>query len=403
VNVSRSFEATSTENLLSREDEAFREELRDWLSDHLVGEFKRAGGVGGPADDEAWELRLAWEKELVSGRWLNISWPEEYGGRGGTPHEELLFHIEHAAAEAPYWVGVQGRDLFGPTLLEFGTEAQKKRLLPPIANAEAFWGQGFSEPDAGSDLAGLKTRAERDGDQWVITGQKIWTTFGAYADWLYLLCRTNPDAPKHKGISMLMVPRHQNGVDVRPIRNIAGGLEFCEVFLDGARTDADLVVGDVDGGWRVVMGTLGNERAGATVLPFQAAFQREMRQLLACVRERGLGSDPILRQRLAAAWGGLRIMKLNNDRLLSTMLQGGHPGPESSVGKLYWANWHRDFGELMVDVLGVEALIARPDGSMHPMVRSFLNSRAETIYGGANEIQRNILGERVLGLPKEPQ
>ena len=264
-----------------------------------------------------------------------------------------------------------------------------------------MWGQGFSEPEAGSDLAGLKTRAERDGDEWVVTGQKVWTTFGDHADWLYVLCRTNPDAPKHRGISMLLVPRHQDGVDIRPIRNMAGGLEFCEMFFDGARTSIDNVVGDVDGGWKVVMGTLGNERAGATVLPFQALFEREMQALLAHVRTRGLAGDPLLRQRLATAWSGLRILQLNNDRLLSTVLQGEHPGPESSIGKLYWATWHRDFGELMIDVLGAEALVAHDDGPQGAMQHSFLNSRAETIYGGANEIQRNILGERVLGLPKE--
>jgi alkylation response protein AidB-like acyl-CoA dehydrogenase len=388
---------------LTAEDKAFCDQLREWLADHLVGEFRAVGGVGGPADDEAWDVRLAWEKELAADRWLNISWPEEYGGRGGTTRQELLFQIEHAKANAPYWVGVQGRDLFGPTLLEFGTEQQKKRFLPAITNCEEFWGQGFSEPDAGSDLAGLKTRAVLEGDEWVITGQKIWTTFGAHADWLYVLCRTNAEVPKHRGISMLLVPRHQAGVDVRPIRNIAGGLEFCEVFFDEARTSSDLVVGEVDGGWNVVMGTLGNERAGATVLPFQALFERELQRLLDEVRRRGLSDNATTRQRVARAWCGLRIMQLNNDRLLTSVLQGQHPGPESSVGKLYWANWHRDFGELMVDVLGADAMIANDDGSLHPMVRSFLNSRAETIYGGANEIQRNILGERVLGLPKEPR
>ncbi len=387
---------------LAAEDRAFVEELRDWLADHLVGEFKAVGGVGGPADDRHWEIRLAWERELAAARWLNVAWPEEYGGRGGTARQELLFHIEHANAEAPYWVGVQGRDLFGPTLYEFGAEAQKKRFLPAITACEEMWGQGFSEPDAGSDLAGLRTRAELDGNEWVITGQKIWTTFGHHADWLYVLCRTNPNAPKHKGISMLLVPRHQAGVEVRTIRNIAGGTEFSEMFFDGARTQADNVVGEIDGAWRVVMGTLGNERAGTTVLPFQAMFRREMSHLLALAVDKGVNRDPVVRQRLAAAWAGLRIMELNNDRLLGAVLRGEHPGPESSVGKLYWANWHRDFGELMVDVLGADALIARHDGSLHPMVHSFLNSRAETIYGGANEIQRNILGERVLGLPKEP-
>ncbi len=388
---------------LSSADRGFREELRDWLSEHLVGEFKKAGGVGGPADDSMWDLRMEWEKQLATGRWLNVTWPEEYGGRGGTPTQELIFHVEHAAAEAPYWVGVHGRDLFGPTLLEFGTEAQKQRFLPPITRCEELWGQGFSEPDAGSDLASLKTRAVRDGDEWVITGQKIWTTFGAYADWLYILGRTNPDAARHQGISMLLVPRHQAGVDIRPIRNIAGGREFCEVFLDGARTAADNVVGGVDGGWTVVMGTLGNERGGLTVLPFQASFEREMRQLIELVRRDDRRNDLVLRQRLARAWIGLRIMKLNNDRLLSAVLQGRHPGPESSVGKLFWANWHRDFGELMVEVVGTRALASDGvgDGEVaRSMTHTFLNARAETIYGGANEIQRNILGERVLGLPR---
>jgi alkylation response protein AidB-like acyl-CoA dehydrogenase len=389
------------ESDLAPEESAFREELRDWLAEHLVGEFRAARGVGGPADDRGWDVRLAWEKELAADRWLNVSWPEEFGGRGGSARQELIFHIEHAAAEAPYWVGVQGRDLLGPTLLEFGTDEQKKRFLPAITRCEELWGQGFSEPDAGSDLASLKTRAVRDGDEWVVTGQKIWMTFGAHADWLYVLCRTNPDAAKHRGISMLLIPRHQDGVDIRPIRTMAGGLEFCEVFLDEARTAIDNVVGEVDGGWRVVMGTLGNERSGTTVLPFQALFEREMRALLELVRRRGLEGDLRLRQRLARAWSGLRILQLTNDRLLGTVLRGGHPGPESSIGKLYWANWHRDFGELMIDVLGADALVAHDSGTGEAMQHSFLNSRAETIYGGANEIQRNILGERVLGLPKE--
>jgi alkylation response protein AidB-like acyl-CoA dehydrogenase len=389
------------ESDLAPEESAFREELRDWLAEHLVGEFRAARGVGGPADDRGWDVRLAWEKELAADRWLNVSWPEEFGGRGGSARQDLIFHIEHAAAEAPYWVGVQGRDLLGPTLLEFGTDEQKKRFLPAITRCEELWGQGFSEPDAGSDLASLKTRAVRDGDEWVVTGQKIWMTFGAHADWLYVLCRTNPDAAKHRGISMLLIPRHQDGVDIRPIRTMAGGLEFCEVFLDEARTAIDNVVGEVDGGWRVVMGTLGNERSGTTVLPFQALFEREMRALLELVRRRGLEGDLRLRQRLARAWSGLRILQLTNDRLLGTVLRGGHPGPESSIGKLYWANWHRDFGELMIDVLGADALVAHESRTGDAMQHSFLNSRAETIYGGANEIQRNILGERVLGLPKE--
>jgi alkylation response protein AidB-like acyl-CoA dehydrogenase len=385
---------------LSAENEAFRAEFRDWLADHLVGEYRAAGAIGSPADDSMWDLRLAWERELAQGRWLNVTWPRQYGGRGGTTTQELIFHLEHAAAGAPYWVGVQGRDLFGPTLLEFGTEAQKRRFLPAILRSQEMWGQGFSEPDAGSDLASLKTRAERVGDEWVITGQKTWTSFAARADWLYVLCRTSPDAARHRGISMLLVPVDQPGVIVAPIRNIAGGGEFCEVFLEGARTAADLVVGGVDGGWAVVMGTLGNERAGVTVLPFQARFEREMAQLLALVGSGARAKDPLQRQRVTEAWIGLRIMKLNNDRLLTAVSEGRHPGPESSVGKLFWANWHRDFGELMVECLGGAALTPESGAVGQTMVRSFLSARAETIYGGANEIQRNILGERVLGLPR---
>ncbi|MEI8241370.1 MAG: acyl-CoA dehydrogenase family protein, partial [Actinomycetota bacterium] len=338
-------------------DDEFREELRDWIADHLVGEFAAHKGVGGPADDTAWEVRLEWEKLLARDKWLNASWPVEYGGRGATPRQELLFHIEHAQAGGPYWCGVQGRDLFGPTLLEFGTAAQKARFLPAITGVQEFWGQGFSEPEAGSDLAGLRTTAVLDGDEWVINGQKIWTTFGAHADWVYALCRTNREVSKHKGISMVLVPVDQPGVEVRTIRNIAGGREFAEVFFTDARTSADHVVGAVDGGWSVVMGTLGNERAGATVLPFQAAFEREMRTLIELATERGLTSDPIVRQKLAKAWGGLRIMQLSNDRMLQTVLQGGHPGPESSIGKLYWANWHRDVGELMVEILGADSML----------------------------------------------
>jgi alkylation response protein AidB-like acyl-CoA dehydrogenase len=388
---------------LAAEDREFVEELRTWLAQHLVGEFARVGPVGGPADDAEWEIRRAWEVELAADRWLNASWPVEYGGRGGTPRQELLFHIEHAAAGAPYWVGVQGRDLFGPTLMEYGSEEQKAYFLPRISSVTDMWGQGFSEPDAGSDLASLKTRAERDGDEWVITGQKVWTTFGSHADWLYVLCRTDPDSTRHHGISMLLVPAHQPGVDIRPIRNIAGGTEFAEMFFDGARTPLHHVVGEPGQGWAVVMGTLGNERAGATVLPFQASFEREMAAVRELLVARGLSRNPVLRDRLARAWSGLRIMQLNNDRLLTTVLEGHHPGPESSIAKLFWTDWHRDFGETMVDVLGADAIASETAIVHDPMVHSFLNSRAETIYGGANEIQRNIVGERVLGLPKEPR
>jgi len=382
-------------------DAGFIEEVRDWLADHLTGEFANHRGVGGIADDSFWELRLEWERLLAKDRWLNISWPAEYGGRGGTVQQELLFQIEHARAEAPYWVGSQGRDLFGPTLLHYGTAEQRARFLPPITAAEQFWGQGFSEPEAGSDLANLRTRAERDGDQWVINGQKIWMTFGDHADWLYVLCRTNPDAPRHRGISMLLIPRHQEGVEVRPIKNIAGGREFSEVFFTDARTAADLVVGDVDGGWKVVMGTLGNERGGTTVLPYLATFRRQMRLLIEHGKQAGIERDPVLHARLLKSWEELRVLELHTNRLLDAVLAGRHPGPESSLTKLFWATWHRSFGELLMDVLGEQGLALQgQDSLIGEQQRIFLNSRAETIYGGTVEIQRNIIAERVLGLPR---
>ncbi|WP_322756347.1 acyl-CoA dehydrogenase family protein [Frankia sp. Cas3] len=386
---------------VTAQDRQFQEEARSWIADHLTGDFRTILGVGGPADDTAWELRREWEKLLAKDKWLNISWPVEYGGRGGTLAQEIIFQVEHARAQAPYWVGVHGRDLFGPTLLAFGTPEQKARFLPKITAVEEFWGQGFSEPEAGSDLAGLRTRAELDGDEWVINGQKIWMTFGDYADWLYVLCRTDPDAPKHRGISMILVPRHQPGVEVRPIRNMAGGAEFAEVFFTEARTSKDLVVGEVNGGWRVVMGTLGNERGGTTVLPFQAGFEREMRALIDLVRSRP--SDPVLRDRIASAYVGLRVMQAMNIRTISRAVANAHPGPESSISKLFWSTWHRDFGELLMDATGAGSMLVKDDYRLSLFQASFLNSRAETIYGGAVEIQRNVLGEQVLGLPKEPR
>jgi len=387
---------------LSAEDTAFRDELRAWLAEHLVGDFRSILGVGSPTDDRHWELRLAWERELVAGGWLSITWPEEYGGRGGTRTQEAVFQVEHARARAPYWVGVNGRDLLGPMLLRNGTSEQKARFLPRIARAEEFWGQGFSEPNAGSDLASLRTRAERDGDGWVVNGQKIWMTLGNFADWMYVVCRTGTEESRHRGITMLLLDAHQPGVDVRAIRNIAGGLEFCEVFFDDARTTDDLVVGEVNGGWAIAMDTLGAERVGA-MLPYQATFEAEMRQLLDEVHRRGGGDDPVLRQRLAKAWEGLRVLQYMNQRTLVAELAGAEAGAVSSVVKIYWSHWHRSFGELMLGVFGPDAMVVGDDGEPTWYQRAFLNARAETIYGGADEIQHNIVGERVLGLPREPR
>ncbi len=313
-----------------------------------------------------------------------------------------MFLEEHFRARAPYWVGVHGRDLFGPTLLHAGTDEQKARFLPRIMRCEDMWGQGFSEPEAGSDLGGVRTRAVREGDEWVLNGQKIWMTFGTRADWLYVLCRTDPDAPKHRGLSLILVPADQPGVDVRPIRNLADGAEFAEVFFSDARTPADLVVGPTDGAWSVVMGTVGTER-GTTVLPYQAAFEQQLHDLVVALRARGRTSDPVVRQRLARAWIGLQLNRYNNARMLTRLVRDGTLGPEASLSKLFWSQWHRDLGESMMDLLGADATVVGDGYALDPFQSVFLNSRAETIYGGANEIQRNIVAERVLGLPKEPR
>ncbi|MEX1007398.1 MAG: acyl-CoA dehydrogenase family protein [Acidimicrobiia bacterium] len=388
---------------LSEDDVAFRDEVRSWLADHLVGEFLAFGARGAAASDEGFEIRARWEKQLARGGWLGLAVPKQYGGREVGIGAQIVFAYECAHAGAPYRLSIQGTEMIGPTLVATGTEAQKERFLPEILAADVIWCQGFSEPDAGSDLANVRTQARLDGDHWVIDGQKIWTTFGHHADWIYALCRTNPHAPKHRGLSMLLVPMRQAGVEVRPIRNLAGSSEFCEVFFDGARTDADLVVGEVDHGWPVALTVLGFERATAT-LPHQMQFEREVDDLIALARRTGHTRDASLRDRLADAWIGVRILGFNNARSLTTLMRTGEPGPGSSVAKLYWSEWHQRLCELKLDTLGADAVLYDyRDDSFERMQHSFLLSRSETIYGGSSQIQRNTIGERVLGLPREPR
>ncbi len=386
--------------------EAFRTEAREWLTEQLAGEFAVVRGRGGPGDEHSlFEERLAWERALGAARWTCLSFPEEYGGRGASLLEQVVFFEEYARARGPGRVGIVGEGLIGPTILHSGTEEQKRRFLPKIASGEELWCQGYSEPDAGSDLANVQTRAERDGDEWVVTGQKIWTSLALWSDWCFVLCRTDRDAPRHRGISYLLVPMHQAGIDIRPIVQITGTSEFNEVFFDGARTALDNVVGDVNGGWKVAMGTLAFER-GASTLGQQLAFENELVEITETAKKRGVSSDPVLRQRLAGAWIALRIMRFSALRSLSAMEQGTMT-PLTAIHKLYWASFHRELGELAVAVLGPDAEltagIAGGPYELTPAQQLFQFSRADTIYGGANQIQRNIIGERVLGLPPEPK
>ncbi len=386
----------------SAEDEAFREEVRSWLKEHLVGEFATIGGSAGATDDSNWDLRLAWERELGEAGWVGLGWPKEYGGRGATITQQLLFNEEYAKANAPGRVSFFGEGLLGPTLIAFGTEEQKKRFLPGILKGEDQWCQGFSEPDAGSDLANVKTRAVLDGDEWVINGQKVWTTLAHRAQWIFAVVRTDPEAPKHKGLSYLLVPMDQPGIDVKPLKQLTGSAEFNEVFFTDARTTADLIVGAPGEGWKVAMGTLGFER-GTAFLAQQLHFQHETEQVIDYAKKHGLSGEPIVRQKLADAWIGVQIMKYNGFRSITKMLATGSPPPEASISKLYWSHWHRHLGELEMELMGPwsEVLAGKPY-ELEEFEASFLLSRAETIYTGSTEIQKNIIGERVLGLPREP-
>ena len=387
----------------SPEDEAFRVEARAWLEASLIGEFAPLRGRGGPGDEHAdIDARRAWERKLGAAGWACIGWPKEYGGRGASLTQEILFVEEYARARAPGRLGHIGVGLLGPTIIAFGTDVQKKRFLPPIASCDELWCQGYSEPNAGSDLAAVRTRAAVVGDDWVITGQKIWTSLAHCAEWCFVLCRTDADAPKHKGLSYLLVPMNQPGVDVRPIAQMTGTSEFNEVFFDGAKTAKDNIVGPVNGGWKIALATLAFER-GASTLGQQLAFRNELDAIIAIAKKNGRANDPLVRQRIADAWIGLEIMRMNALRTLSLM-QGGELGREAMIAKLYWANWHQSLGKLAMDVLGDEAEIG--DGmpySLTALQRFFLFTRSDTIYAGSNEIQRNIIAERALGLPPEPR
>ncbi|HEX7521024.1 MAG TPA: acyl-CoA dehydrogenase family protein [Acidimicrobiia bacterium] len=384
-------------------DEAFRREARDWLTEKLTGDFAAVRGRGGPGDEHSlFDERLAWEQELGRAGWTCLSWPKQYGGRDATVLEQVIFYEEYARAGGPGRVGIVGEGLIGPTIVHFGSEEQKQRFLPPIVRGDELWCQGYSEPDAGSDLANVQTRAELDGDEWVITGQKVWTSLAHWADWCFVLARTDATAPKHRGISYLLVPMRGASIEIRPIVQITGHSEFNEVFFDGARTQIDNVIGEVNDGWRVAMGTLAFER-GALTLGQQLSFANELDEILRRAQANGDATRAVVRQRLVDAWIRLQIMRWNALRSLSSMAVGALTR-ETSISKLYWATLHQQLGELAMQVLGPAAEIA--DGAPYDLTalqRLFLYTRADTIYGGSNEIQRNIIGERVLGLPSEPK
>ncbi|MCH6564013.1 MAG: acyl-CoA dehydrogenase family protein [Myxococcales bacterium] len=388
----------------SEEDEAFRREIAGWLDDELVGEFAELRGRGGPGDDNALlDERRAWERKLGEAGWTCVGWPQEHGGRGASLTQQVIFYEEYARAAAPGRLGHIGEGLIGPTLIAFGSSAQKQRFLPAIRRGEELWCQGYSEPNAGSDLANVQTKAERVGNEWVINGQKVWTSGAAWSDWCFILCRTDPNAqPKHRGISYLLVPMRQPGIEVRPIVQLTGDSEFSEVFYNGARTAAENIVGEVNQGWTVAMGTLAFER-GASTLGQQMLFQNELEQIIDIARANGRASDPVMRQRLADAWIGLRIQRYHALRTLS-QADRAELSREAMISKIFWATWHRGLGKLAMDVLGAQSeLLEAEPYQLTPLQRMYLFTRSDTIYAGSNEIQRNIISERALGLPREPR
>lgn len=389
----------------SEEDERFRGEVAGWLAENLRGEFEKIRFRGGPGDEHMFsEERRIWERRMAEGGWTCIGWPREYGGRGCSIEQQVIFHEEYARAGGPGRVGHIGEGLAGPTIIAFGTEEQKKRFLPGIVAGTELWCQGYSEPGAGSDLANVKTRArfEDTRGKWILNGQKVWTSLAHESDWCFVVARTDPASVGHAGLGFFLVPMEQPGVTVRPIEQITGTSEFNEVFFDDAECGADDILGAPGDGWKIAMALLGFER-GVSTLGQQMLFQNELDEVIRIAKENGRSRDPVLRQRIADAWMGLRIMRYNAMRMLSGP-QDGSLAREAMIYKLYWAVWHRNLGKLAMDVLGPEAeVLEAAPYELSRLQSLFLFTRSDTIYGGTNQIQRNIIAERALGMPKEPR
>lgn len=404
----------------SQKDEIFRSEIRTWLRDNLPAGWFDEGFSMTPADHK--DFNKHWSAKLVEGGWICATWPKEYGGKGLSTMQGVVLAEEFASAKAPMRADFFGDTLVGPTLLQWGTEEQKQEFLPKILSGQVSWCQGFSEPNSGSDLASLKTTAVLDGDEWVINGQKVWTTQGHHADYCFLLTRTDASVSKHKGISYLLVPMRQPGVEVRGITQPDGTAEFCEVFFDNARCPKDNVVGGVNNGWAVSNSTLAFERGMSATTGYRR-FEAEYDIMVAAAKKNGRIERHDVRQRLVRYYTSIQILKINGLRALSSALAGDKDPSIVALGatnKMFWSEMHQLAMELALDIAGAHALLidctigdgswpgtsrdARREGyPASDMMSSFFFSRSETIWGGTNQIQRNIVGERVLGLPKEPK
>jgi alkylation response protein AidB-like acyl-CoA dehydrogenase len=398
------------------EAEEFRLTLREFLAEHLPPDWK---GLGTLDRDDAEAFSLRWRDVLYEHGLLGIAWPKEYGGGGRTKLEQVVLAEEFARARVPLGrvTDTTSVKMLGNTLLRWGTEEQKRRFVPRILSGEDVWVQGYSEPEAGSDLAGLRLRADRDGAEWVINGQKIWTSRGAEGNWIFLLARTDPDASKNRGITFLLCPIDIPGVEVRPITTLTGDAEFCEVFFTDARIPIENVVGEVNGGWAVATSLLGHERgeeAATNPILFRAEFDRIVR----LARDHGCDDDPVVRDRLGWCYTKVETMRFLGYRILTQYLRDGVLGPEASISKLFWSEYHQHAVDLALAIMGADALVRsgrRPykhfrtdepgaENSSNSWIDVFLlNARSGTVYAGTSEVQRNIIAETILGLPREPR
>lgn len=384
----------------TKAEEEFRAEAADWLNAQMAGEFADIKGITSLTQKA--ERRIEWEQHLGEHGWSCIGWPKQWGGRDATLAEQVIFAEEYARAGVPGRVNHIGIELAGPTLLTFGTEEQRQRFLPDIAAGKTIFCQGFSEPNAGSDLASVRTKGRLDGGEWVVEGQKIWTSLAQISDWIFVVARTEEGSKGPKGLTFLMMEIDQPGIDIRPIKQINGDSEFNETFFDGARCPADSLIGTVGDGWRVAMGLLSFER-GVSTLGQQMAFRNELDEIIAAAKANGAANDPLIRQRLAKAEIGLRLMRYGALRMLSNTDHSQVDGAALTY-KIQWATWRRDLGELAMDILGQAGEIAvGEEYEWETLPNLFLYSRADTIYGGTNQIQRNLIAERGLGMPREPR
>jgi len=383
-------------------EEAFRKEVRAWLERNLPEDLKGKAFASSRADVEEVRRLRAWQKTMAEAGYVGMDWPREFGGRGAPITEMVILYQEMARAESPQIVNRGGVSMLGPTLMKLGTPAQQQRFLRKILTAEELWCQGFSEPNAGSDLANLQTRAVLEGDHFVVNGQKVWTSMGHVADWCFLLVRTDPSAAKHKGISFLLVDMKTPGITLRPLRQITGEAEFNETFFDNVRVPKENLVGKLNEGWSVAITTLSYERDLLTFIR-HISLRNALHRLVKLTQSRGRNTDPVVRQKIAELWIGEQALQLNGYRSLTKILKGGAPGPEGSTSKLFWSWLDQELALTATQVIGPYSQIA--DGAWAPDEGQWqfyeLLARGSGIRAGTTEILKNILSERVLGLPKD--